>query len=75
VALGYEGEDLIEVTEGVGDDEWIVLVGQSGLKSDTLVAAETPDGEPLRSGEEDPRKPASGDPQTAQQPQTEEAVS
>jgi membrane fusion protein (multidrug efflux system) len=71
VRLGYEGEELVEVTEGLGGDEWIVVVGQSGLKSDTRVSAENSAGEPVTfEGEPSPTEE-----QKARQPQTEEALS
>ena len=75
VELGYAGDELVEVTEGLSADEWVVLVGQSGLESDTRVAAENGAGEPVTFEAEPPAAPAAQDEQTAQQPKTEEARS
>jgi membrane fusion protein (multidrug efflux system) len=74
VQLGYEGAELVEVVSGLQGDEWIVLVGQSGLKSDSLVAAETREGETITFPDQDSGA-ATTDEERAQQGAGEEALS
>jgi RND family efflux transporter MFP subunit len=74
VELGYEGAELVEITTGLTGDEWIVLVGQSGLEGDSLVAAETEEGETITFPDQEPGTAAS-DEERAQQAAGEEALS
>lgn len=74
VTLGYEGAELVEVSEGLAGDEWVVLVGQSALESDSLVAAETTDGAPV-SFPGDPPGTAAGDEERARQASGREGMS
>jgi len=38
IQTGYSSSGMVEVTEGLGDDDLVVTVGQVGLKDDALVA-------------------------------------
>ncbi len=57
VATGYSDRGMVEILDGLGDEDAVVTVGQVGLKEDSKVtvinAPETSDGEPEQELDED----------------------
>jgi membrane fusion protein (multidrug efflux system) len=54
VELGYQDETRVEVTSGIDEEIFVVLVGQSTLKDGSLIRAEDEQGQPVDTGGDEP---------------------
>ena len=54
VGTGYSDEGMVEITDGLGDNDQVITVGQVGLKDDAVVTV-------INAVESDPELAESGD--------------